>query len=117
MEKQLLFSLTKKDFEVETFRCGGKGGQNVNKVETGVRIKHPASGALAECREERSQLQNKKKAFKRLVETKEFKSWHRLECAKKLGQLIDVELWVNKMMEEDNIRVEKMVDGKWVEIS
>lgn len=39
-EKVLLFSVTIKDCEVQTFRSGGKGGQNVNKVESGVRIIH-----------------------------------------------------------------------------
>ena len=62
-KKELLFSLTKKDFVVETFRAGGKGGQKQNKTDSGVRIKHPASGAVAESREERSQHQNKKIAF------------------------------------------------------
>lgn len=38
--KELLFSITKKDFKVDTFRCGGKGGQNQNKVESGARITH-----------------------------------------------------------------------------
>ncbi len=49
--KKLLFSITKDDFTVQTFRSGGKGGQNQNKVESGVRIIHPASGAIGESRE------------------------------------------------------------------
>ena len=54
-EKVLLFSLTKKDFEVQTFCTGGKGGQHRNAKQNGVRIIHPASGARAEHRDGRDQ--------------------------------------------------------------
>lgn len=53
--KHLLFSLTKKDFEVSTFCTGGKGGQHRNAKQNGVRILHPASGAVAEHRDGRDQ--------------------------------------------------------------
>ena len=59
---------TKDDFGVDTFRAGGKGGQNQNKVESGVRITDKITGLSSECREERDQLQNKAKAFEKLVE-------------------------------------------------
>jgi ribosome-associated protein len=60
-----------RECEVETFRAGGPGGQHVNKVETGVRLRHAPSGVVVTCREERSQHRNKATALAKLREAVE----------------------------------------------
>ena len=114
MTRQLLFTLNAKDFDVQTFRAGGPGGQNQNKRETGVRIIHKASGSSAESREERSQRQNKKIALERLAQTTEFKHWlNRVAYEMISGESVDQV--VDKQMAPENILIETVSpDGKWI---
>ena len=78
------------DLRIDTYRSGGKGGQNVNKVETAVRITHIPTNTVAACQSERSQIQNKTTAMKMLKS-----KLYQLEVEKQQAEIDEVEK--NKM--------------------
>lgn len=100
--REKVFSVTIKDCRVDTFRAGGKGGQNQNKRSTGVRITHPASGAVGEARDGRGQLQNKRSAFERMAKSDTFQAWVRRVVAGRPS----LEERVDEMMKDENLRIE-----------
>jgi protein subunit release factor A len=118
MSKELIFSLTKKDFTITTFRSGGPGGQNQNKIESGVRIVHKESGVVAESREERSQFANKKIAFTRLCNNAKFKAWLRVETMRRMHVLAtekQIQVEVDRQVDAGtNLRLEIRDDNKWL---
>lgn len=118
MNKELIFSLSKDngDFIVQPFKGSGNGGQKRNKTMSACRIIHKDSNTISECQEERSFEQNKKKAFKRLLEKESFVVWFKLEKLKRLGYLADIENQVQKDMADKNLKVEIKINGRWVEL-
>lgn len=109
-ERELLFSITRKDLEEQHFRAGGKGGQKQNKTSSGVRLIHKDSGARGEARDSRHQHVNRKNAFKRLISSNQFQVWMKLEISRKLGVLADMEKraadYVEDQMNEGNLKIE-----------
>jgi len=111
---ELAFSVGLADCEVQTFRSGGKGGQHQNKTESGVRVIHRDSGARGESREHRSQYQNKRAAFTRMVETPAFQAYIR----RRLYGIGRAEAEVAREMENSaNFLVEGRENGRWVSMS
>lgn len=117
---ELLFSVTKKDFDMQTFSVGGHGGGGKDTSNSGVRLIHRASGAVGEGRDHRSNTKNREDAFMRLVNTKKFKDWHRIECAKRMGKLVEetpeqikarVDRMVDEALKDGTIKVEYLDDG------
>lgn len=106
MSRELIFSVTKKDFEIQVFRAGGKGGQNANKVSAGVRIIHKESGARGESRQFRDQPMNKKAAFTRLVESSKFQAWLKRKTAEALLGKQELERRVDMAMQDENLLLE-----------
>lgn len=112
--KKLLFSIKKKDFSIQTFQSGGKGGQHQNKTDSGVRIIHIASNAVGESRSNRSQLRNKRIALKRLTKPNKFKIWAHLKAHEIINKKT-IDQVVDEQMDEKNIKIEiKDKDNKWI---
>lgn len=114
----LILSLTRKDFEVRTFRVPGKGGQKVNKTSSGVEIIHRASGASGKCTETRSQHKNKQIALKRLTETPAFKAWL-AATTRNLKTPLEIEKEVKESISDPkNIKTEIHVrKDEWKEVN
>jgi protein subunit release factor B len=108
--RRRVLSVTAADCDLQTFRSGGSGGQNQNKRDTGVRWIHRESGARGEARDERSQLQNKKLAW-RMFQDPKFQLWLR----RTLGQVAVQEAELARIPRED-LRFEVKHQGRWVQV-
>lgn len=76
---------------MQHFCAGGPGGQKQNKTSSGARVIHHPSGARGESREQRSQLQNTKAAFRRMAESRQFRVW------------VNRQMWENPLPPEEQV--------------
>lgn len=103
-----------KNIDIDTFTVKGHGGGGKDTSNTGVRLTHRESGATGKGTETRNQTRNKVIAFQKLIASDKFKSWHRLEIARRSGQAALEEI-VDNMMSLYNLKIEtKDMDGKWI---
>lgn len=111
--KELLFSITKKDFEIPYFSGTGPGGQHRNHHMNCVRMRHLESGASATAQDERSREQNLQNAFKRIIATPEFKVWLNRRIYDTTvdmeAQQREIERAVDRAMAEENLKVEYFI--------
>ncbi len=108
--KTKLFTISEKDLEWTTCRSGGAGGQNVNKRDTAARVTHAPSGVTCEAREQRSQLQNRREALRKLASHPKFLLWCRLQAAANREGYESVATKVEEAMDERNLRIETAPD-------
>ena len=106
MNKELLFSITKKDYKIDYYSGTGAGGQHRNKHQNCVRFTHKESGVTTSGTESRSRDTNLKTAFKRMTENKKFKNWIRIKAAIITEETNDLKKLVEEQMAEKNIKIE-----------
>lgn len=115
VNKQLLFSVTMKDLVMQTFSVGGNGGGGKDTSNSGVRLIHPPSGAVGEGRDHRTNTKNRQDAFVKLANSDKFKTWHKIECARLMGNRLPetpeqimsrVDKVINDELESGEIKVE-----------
>ena len=114
--KELLFSITKKDFKIDYFSGTGGGGQHRNKHQNCVRLHHKDSGATVTGQSNKERRSNVREALRNLINNPKFKLWQ----TRKIHEVVDgrtIERKVDEMMVPGNIKVEgKDCDNKWVEL-
>ena len=113
MTNELLFSVTKKDLEIQYFSGTGAGGQHRNKHQNCVRIHHKDSGVTVTGQSARDRVSNTKEALHNLVNHAKFKIW----LNRKAWEIMDgktLEERVDSMLAPENLKVEaKDEKGKW----
>lgn len=106
MKKELIFSVTKKDFDIHYFSGTGAGGQHRNRHKNSVRMKHRDSGVSATGQSSKSRRRNLVEAFLGIVKSEEFELWRKRETAMRLHEGISIEEKVKRMMSPENLKIE-----------
>ena len=113
--KELLFSVTKNDLEVDWFSGTGCGGQYRNKHQNCCRIRHKDSGAIATGQSQRDRVSNLKEAMENLTKSPKFKAWVKVRVGEVTGEKADIEAKVDKAMRHLKFEV-KDDQGNWKEV-
>lgn len=100
----LLFSVTAGDCDWQYLARGGKGGQKQNKTASAVRCMHRPSGAAGFAHDHREQRKNRELAFSRMAHTETFRSWHRVEVARRMARTVPES--VDLTITDQNTRIE-----------
>jgi protein subunit release factor B len=115
-KKDLLFSVTKKDFDIAWFSGTGAGGQYRNKHQNCCRMVHKESGVTATGQSQRSREANLREAFTNIVHNPRFTFWLQQRAFLKLGEET-LEQKVEKEMIDKNLKVEYTTDHGWEVVS
>ena len=113
--KELLFSVTKNDLEVDWFSGTGCGGQYRNKHQNCCRIRHKDSGAIATGQSQRDRISNLKEAMENLTKSPKFKAWVKVRVGEATGEKADIEAKVDRAMRHLKFEV-KDEAGNWKEV-
>lgn len=104
--RKLLFSITKKDLNIEYYSGSGAGGQHRNKHQNCIRLTHKESKTTVIATESRSRVQNLKIAFKRLITDNNFKTWVKLKASGEILTEYEINKKVDELMNEKNLKIE-----------
>ena len=113
--KELLFSVTKNDLEIDWFSGTGCGGQYRNKHQNCCRIRHKDSGAIATGQSQRDRVSNLKEAMENLTKSPKFKAWVKVRVGEVTGEKADIEAKVDRAMRHLKFEV-KDETGNWKEV-
>lgn len=105
-----LFTITTADLREERYRGSGAGGQNRNKRDTGVRFTHEPSGAVGESEAQRSQLQNRQEAFRKMANSPAFIFWCKAQGQARIEGHANLDRKIDQLMDESNLSVELGAD-------
>lgn len=106
MKGRKLFTVTPQDCREERYRGSGAGGQNRNKRDTGVRFTHEPSGAVGESEAQRSQLQNRQEAFRKMASSPRFIMWAKAQGQARIEGHASLDRKIDQLMDEQNLRIE-----------
>ena len=114
--RELLFSVTRNDLEVDWFSGTGCSGQYRNKHQNCCRIRHKDSGAIATGQSQRDRVSNLKEAMNKLVKTTAFQHWVKVKTSEVTGERAEIEEKVERAMRHLKFEV-RDENGRWVEVS